>query len=56
MSIKAFDRDLYVLDTYVSQGYPVACVIGGGYAKDIPSLVYRHYLLDRAANKIDRKY
>jgi acetoin utilization deacetylase AcuC-like enzyme len=47
-----FDRDLYVLDACVSQGYPVACVIGGGYAEDIPSLVYRHSLLHRAASKI----
>jgi acetoin utilization deacetylase AcuC-like enzyme len=51
-----FDRELYVLDTCVSQGYPIACVIGGGYAEDIPSLVYRHSLLHRAANTIDRKY
>jgi acetoin utilization deacetylase AcuC-like enzyme len=47
-----FDRDLQVLNTCVSQGYPVACVIGGGYAKDMPSLVYRHSLLHRAASKI----
>ena len=51
-----FDRDLYVLDTCVCQGYPVACVIGGGYAEDIPSLVYRHSLLHRAANEVCRKY
>jgi hypothetical protein len=50
------DRDLYVLDTCVSQGYPVACVIGGGYAEDISSLVYRHSLLHRAAMSVDRKY
>jgi acetoin utilization deacetylase AcuC-like enzyme len=50
------DRDLYVLDTCVSQGYPIACVIGGGYAEDIPSLVYRHSLLHRVANKISLKY
>jgi acetoin utilization deacetylase AcuC-like enzyme len=40
-----FDRDLYVLDTCVSQDYPVACIIAGGYAEDIPSLVYRLSLL-----------
>jgi acetoin utilization deacetylase AcuC-like enzyme len=51
-----FDRDLYVLDTCVSQGYPVACVIGGGYAEDIPSLVYRHSLLHRSASNIYRKH
>jgi acetoin utilization deacetylase AcuC-like enzyme len=51
-----FDRDLYVLDTCVSQGYPIACVIGGGYAEDLPSLVYRHSLLHRAASKIHHQY
>ncbi len=51
-----FQRDLQVLDTCVARGYPVACVIGGGYAEDISSLVYRHSLLHRAANEIDRKY
>jgi hypothetical protein len=50
------DRDLYVLDTCVSQGYPIACVIGGGYAEDIPSLVYRHSLLHRSASEIYCKY
>jgi acetoin utilization deacetylase AcuC-like enzyme len=30
--------------------YPVACVIGGGYADDIKSLVWRHSLLHRAAS------
>lgn len=47
-----FQRDLQVLKTCFSQGYPVACVIGGGYAEDLPSLVYRHSLLHRAASKI----
>jgi acetoin utilization deacetylase AcuC-like enzyme len=51
-----FDRDLLVLDTCISQGYPVACTIGGGYATDLNSLVYRHSLVHRAANKICRAY
>jgi acetoin utilization deacetylase AcuC-like enzyme len=51
-----FQRDLQVLDTCISRGYPVACVIGGGYAEDLPSLVYRHSLLHRAANEIGRKH
>jgi acetoin utilization deacetylase AcuC-like enzyme len=51
-----FDRDLQVLNTCIAQGYPVACVIGGGYAEDLPSLVYRHSLLHRAANKIYCQY
>jgi acetoin utilization deacetylase AcuC-like enzyme len=51
-----FDRDLQVLNTCVSQGYPVACVIGGGYAEDLNSLVYRHSLLHRAASQVYRAY
>jgi len=51
-----FDRDLQVLDTCISQGYPVACVIGGGYAEDLNSLVYRHSLLHRAASQVYRAY
>jgi acetoin utilization deacetylase AcuC-like enzyme len=51
-----FDRDLQVLDTCVSQGYPVACVIGGGYAEDLNGLVYRHSLLHRAASQVYRTY
>ena len=51
-----FDRDLQVLDTCVSRGYPVACVIGGGYAEDIHSLVYRHSLLHRSASKVYHQY
>ena len=47
-----FQRDFHVLDTCVAQGYPVACVIGGGYAEDMNSLVYRHSLLHRAAAKV----
>lgn len=51
-----FERDLQVLTTCVSQGYPVACVIGGGYAEDMNSLVYRHSLVHRAASKVYRDY
>jgi acetoin utilization deacetylase AcuC-like enzyme len=50
-----FDRDFQVLDTCISQGYPVACVIGGGYAADMNSLVYRHSLVHRAASKVYRE-
>jgi acetoin utilization deacetylase AcuC-like enzyme len=49
-----FQRDFQVLDTCISRGYPVACVIGGGYAEDLNALVYRHSLLHRAASKVDR--
>jgi acetoin utilization deacetylase AcuC-like enzyme len=47
-----FCREMQVLTTCVSQGYPVACVIGGGYANDFDSLIYRHSLLHRAASEV----
>jgi acetoin utilization deacetylase AcuC-like enzyme len=46
-----FRREMQVLTTCVSAGYPVACVIGGGYADDMKSLVWRHSLLHRAASQ-----
>ncbi|MCU0571068.1 MAG: histone deacetylase [Oculatellaceae cyanobacterium Prado106] len=51
-----FCREMQVLNTCVSQGYPVACVIGGGYADDFKALVYRHSLLHRAASDVYRQY
>ncbi len=51
-----FCREMQVLSTCVSQGYPVACVIGGGYGDDFDALVYRHTLLHRAASDIYRQY
>ncbi len=50
-----FQRDRYVLSTCLSQRYPVACVIGGGYADDLFSLAYRHSLLHRAASDVYQK-
>lgn len=51
-----FRREMQVLSTCVSSGYPVACVIGGGYADDLKSLVWRHSLLHRAASEVYRHY
>jgi acetoin utilization deacetylase AcuC-like enzyme len=51
-----FCRDMQVLGTCVAQGYPIACVIGGGYANDFDALVYRHSLLHRAASEVYRYY
>lgn len=51
-----FRREMQVLTTCVSLGYPVACVIGGGYADNIDALVYRHSLLHRAASDVYRQY
>jgi len=51
-----FRREMQVLSTCVAAGYPVACVIGGGYADDLKSLVYRHSLLHRAASEVYHQY
>jgi acetoin utilization deacetylase AcuC-like enzyme len=51
-----FRRDMQVLSTCVAASYPVACVIGGGYAEDLKSLVYRHSLVHRAASEIYHQY
>ncbi len=51
-----FRREMQVLSTCIAARYPVACVIGGGYADDLSSLVYRHSLLHRAASQIYRQY
>jgi acetoin utilization deacetylase AcuC-like enzyme len=51
-----YRREMQVLTTCLAQGYPVACVIGGGYADDMPALVYRHSLLHRAASEVYRHY
>jgi acetoin utilization deacetylase AcuC-like enzyme len=47
-----FRREMQVLSTCVRQRIPVACVIGGGYCKDMDNLVYRHSLLHRAASQV----
>lgn len=49
-------REMQVLTTCISLGYPVACVIGGGYAEDMNALVYRHSLLHRVAGDVYRHY
>lgn len=51
-----YQRDRLVLATCAQQGYPVACVIGGGYDDNMAALVYRHSLLHRAATDVYRHY
>ena len=51
-----FRREMQVLSTCLAARYPVACVIGGGYADDLNALVYRHSLLHRAASLVYRQY
>ena len=47
-----FQRDRLVLQRCVGGGFPVAAVVGGGYARDITVLARRHALLYRAANEV----
>ncbi|MBD1875728.1 histone deacetylase [Nodosilinea sp. FACHB-131] len=47
-----YRRDRYVLDSCVQAGYPVACVIGGGYGQSMEDLIFRHSLLHRAAVEV----
>jgi acetoin utilization deacetylase AcuC-like enzyme len=51
-----YKRDRYVLETCVKAGYPVACVIGGGYGKSMDDLIFRHSLLHRAAAEVYQTY
>lgn len=51
-----YRREMQVLSTCLAQGYPVACVIGGGYARDLNALVARHALLHRAASETYRQH
>ncbi|MBD2326866.1 histone deacetylase [Alkalinema sp. FACHB-956] len=51
-----YRREMQVLSTCLSLGYPVACVIGGGYSENMDALVYRHSLLHRAASNVYRQY
>jgi acetoin utilization deacetylase AcuC-like enzyme len=49
-------REMQVLSACVRGGYPVAYVIGGGYATDLRALVDRHALVFRAAAEVQRLY
>lgn len=51
-----YRREMLVLSTCLAMGYPVACVIGGGYADDLKELVWRHSLLHRAASEVFCQY
>ncbi|WP_107670139.1 histone deacetylase [Cyanothece sp. BG0011] len=51
-----YRREMLILSSCIAQGYPVASVIGGGYSKDLKSLVERHSLLHRAAKEVYEFY
>uniref|UniRef100_A0A9J8CBS8 Histone deacetylase 12 n=1 Tax=Cyprinus carpio carpio TaxID=630221 RepID=A0A9J8CBS8_CYPCA len=54
--IGLYRRDLYVLQTVIKKGIPVATVIGGGYSRDIDRLGHRHSIIHRAASKVWREH
>ncbi|MCB0044859.1 MAG: histone deacetylase [Caldilineaceae bacterium] len=47
-----YARDYFVLTECRKRGIPTACVVGGGYSKDIDALARRHVLLHRAASEV----
>lgn len=47
-----YQRDLFVLEQCRAREIPTACVIGGGYQKDVDRLARRHCTLHRAATEI----
>ena len=49
-------RDSYVLAECAKNSIPIACVIGGGYHKDVDRLARRHCMLHRAATEICHRY
>ncbi|WP_348674873.1 histone deacetylase [uncultured Abyssibacter sp.] len=44
-------RDRYVIEQCLRRDVPVACVIGGGYDRDVPALVRRHVFVHEQASK-----
>ena len=47
-----YNRDYYVIESFVSRGVACMCVIGGGYSSDINELSLRHTIVHRAATKV----
>ena len=51
-----YQRDYFILSHCAANGFPVAAVVGGGYAKNRRELAYRHTILHRAATEVYRKF
>jgi acetoin utilization deacetylase AcuC-like enzyme len=49
-------RDRYVLDRCVTEGIPVAAVVGGGYDKDVHALARRHAIVHEECAFVWRKH
>ena len=45
------ERDRTVIGRFRDRDIPVACVIGGGYSRDIDALARRHTILHRVARE-----
>lgn len=45
-------RDALVIETALQSSIPIACVLGGGYQKDIDALARRHAILHKTAKRI----
>ncbi|MDP6872030.1 MAG: histone deacetylase [Alphaproteobacteria bacterium] len=48
-------RDAMVIEACAARGLPIACVLGGGYARDAGTLAQRHSLLYAAADRCYRE-
>lgn len=46
------ERDRFVIESCRASGVPVACVIGGGYDRDLEALVRRHTIVHRVAAEV----
>ena len=49
-------RDRYVINKCVSLNIPIACIIGGGYDKDLNALGRRHAILHEECATVWQKY
>jgi len=49
-------RDAFVVESCVVRHIPIACVIGGGYDKDVHALARRHAILHEECSRVWRKY
>jgi len=48
------NRDKHVIQTCVEREFPIACVVGGGYSKDVREVAARHSLVHRVSAQVWR--
>lgn len=51
-----FERDTQIIESCLERNIPVACVIGGGYMKDLERLAAVHGIVHRAAARLYQQY